>query len=61
MKYMIGQSVIKKTGDYNFPGKIVAAFLTLAGNERYVVEATGEGYTGMLHIFNADQLDLTVL
>lgn len=50
------EHVIKVAGDYNYPGVIVARFHTLKGKARYVVEATGTGYRGMLHIFNTDQL-----
>lgn len=48
--------VMKATGDYNYPGIIVARFHNLKGKARYVVEATGAGYRGMLHVFNHDQL-----
>lgn len=51
----VGTPVTKVLG-YPFPGTVVAAFHTLSGHERFVVEATGEGYRGMLHIFNGDQL-----
>lgn len=47
---------VNKVGSYPFPGTVVAAFHTLAGQERFVVEATGESYAGMLHIFNGGQL-----
>lgn len=47
---------VEKIGGYPFPGTIVAAFYTLAGQERFVVEATGDQYAGMLHIFNGGQL-----
>lgn len=47
---------VEKVGGYQFPGVVVAAFHTLAGQERFVVEATGEAYAGMLHIFNGGQL-----
>jgi hypothetical protein len=47
---------VKKVGGYPFPGTVVAAFRTLSGQERFVVEATGEAYAGMLHIFNGGQL-----
>jgi hypothetical protein len=47
---------VEKVGGYPFPGTVVAAFHTLAGSERFVVEATGEHYAGMLHIFNGGQL-----
>lgn len=47
---------VEKVGGYPFPGTVVAAFHTLSRNERFVVEATGEQYAGMLHIFNGGQL-----
>ena len=47
---------VEKVGGYPFPGTVVAAFHTLSGQERFVVEATGEAYAGMLHIFNGGQL-----
>jgi len=52
----IGDKVTKPKG-YKYPGVIVAVFTTLAGDTRYVVEATGEEYKGMLHIFNGDQIE----
>jgi len=54
---VIGKKVRKITG-YPFPGVIVSAFLTTAGKERYVVEATEESYKGMLHIFSGNQLEI---
>lgn len=48
---------VKKKSGYSYPGTIVAVFQTLAGDTRYVVEATGADYKGMLHIFNGDQLE----
>lgn len=53
--FQIGDQV-RKTYGYNFPGEIRAAFLTHHGDRRYVVEATGTDYRGMLHIFNEQQL-----
>ena len=50
---------VNKVRGYKFPGKIMARFLTTRGEARYVVEATGPGYEGMLHIFNEDQLEAT--
>lgn len=47
---------VEKVGGYPFPGTVVVAFHTLAGQERFVVEATGPDYAGMLHIFNGGQL-----
>lgn len=54
----VGTSVTKVLG-YPFPGTVVSTFHTLSGQERFVVEATGEAYRGMLHIFNGDQLRAT--
>lgn len=51
----VGTPVTKVLG-YPFPGTVVSTFHTLSGQERFVVEATGEAYRGMLHIFNGDQL-----
>src|SRR5262249_11466297 len=39
------------------PGVIVSVFTTQAGAVRYVVEADHPEFAGMLHIFNADQLE----
>lgn len=47
---------VEKIGGYPFPGEIRASFTTRGGQERFVVEATGEQYAGMLHIFNGGQL-----
>ena len=55
-KFLVGQPVKKILGEYDFPGVVVSRFLTTKGAKRYVVEAIGRGYTGMLHIFNEAQL-----
>ena len=52
MKYKIGDWV-KKYNGYDFIGEVRAAFTKTTGQTRYVVE---EGKSGMLHIFNEDQL-----
>lgn len=49
---------VKKVKGYKFPGIVVSVFRTMKYEERYVVEATGDEYKGILHIFNADQLEL---
>lgn len=54
-KFAVGDNVTKVDG-YRFPGQVRAVVVTLAGRTRYVVEATGEEYSGMLHIFNSEQL-----
>lgn len=51
----VGTSVQKVSG-YSFPGEIRAVFTTRAGKVRYVVEATGREYAGMLHIFSPEQI-----
>jgi hypothetical protein len=51
----VGHQVTKTTG-YPFPGEVRAVFKTRAGLVRYVIEATGEDYAGMLHIFSPGQL-----
>jgi hypothetical protein len=53
--FSVGDAVVKISG-YPFPGEIRSIFTTKAGNVLYVVEATGAGYAGMLHIFNGEQL-----
>lgn len=47
---------VRRAGGYPFAGVVVSAFTTTAGNVRFVVEATGVDYAGMLHIFNGGQL-----
>lgn len=54
----VGTHVIKTSG-YPFPGEVRSVFRTKSGAVRFVVEATGEEYAGMLHIFNADQISPT--
>jgi hypothetical protein len=56
----VGDQVVKASG-YPFPGEVRSVFTTKAGAVRYVVEATGPDYAGMLHIFNGDQLRLAGL
>jgi hypothetical protein len=51
-KYKVGDWVRKYQG-YEFIGEVRAAFTKTTGQTRYVVE---EGKSGMLHIFNDDQL-----
>lgn len=59
-RFSEGDAVHKPRG-YKFPGIVVAEFLTLAGEPRYVVELINlDGYTarpsGLLHIFAPEQL-----
>lgn len=51
----VGTKVVKATG-YLFPGEVRGWIMTRAGFVRYVVEATGDEYLGMLHIFSPEQL-----
>lgn len=53
MKFSVGDKIFKPKG-YPFPGTVVAAFTTRAGEHRYVVE---HKCGGLLHIFNAEQLE----
>lgn len=48
---------VRKTAGYPFPGVVVAAFRTLAGEERYVVECTVPEVAGMLHIYGPKNLE----
>jgi len=49
---------VRKSSGYPYPGEIRAAFHTRSGRLRYVVEATGEDYAGMLHIFSPEQIEV---
>lgn len=51
----VGDSVVKTSG-YPFPGECRAVFTNRAGEIRYVIEATGDDYAGMLHIFSPSQI-----
>ena len=55
-EFNIGDPVCKVKG-YMFPGEVRAVVKTIAGETRYVVECTAKGCEGMLHIFNAGQLE----
>jgi len=55
MKFKVGDRVVKVTGDYSIIGTIIAAFKTLCGNERYVLEA--EVPPGLLHIYGPNNLE----
>jgi hypothetical protein len=50
-------TLVRKVEGYGFPGEVRAAFTTRAGTLRYVIEATGADYAGMLHIFNPMQIE----
>lgn len=53
--FVVGEQV-RKTSGYSYPGEVRCRFTTRAGKVRYVVEATGAEYDGMLHIFEGDRL-----
>jgi hypothetical protein len=48
---------VRKVSGYKFPGIVVAVFRNLKGEDRYVVECTVPEVTGMLHIYNRNQLE----
>jgi hypothetical protein len=54
--FKVGDQVEKRSG-YEYPGFIVSVFTNRAGVVRYVVEADHPDFSGMLHIFNGDQLE----
>lgn len=52
-----GDQVMKVSGDYIFPGRIVTIFKKVDDETvRVVVESTSEDTRGMLHVFNPSQL-----
>lgn len=55
MTFKIGDKVEKCTGDYHLTGVVVAAFTTLSGKERFVVEHSPIA-PGMLHIYSTQNL-----
>lgn len=57
LQFNVLDKVRKIGGGYQANGTIVAAFHTLAGEDRYVFEFTA--FPGMLHIFGPSQLTLT--
>lgn len=48
---------VRKARGYPFPGVVVAAFDTLSGARRLVVECTADGVAGCLHVFSEGQLE----
>ena len=54
--FKVGDRVKKRSG-YEYPGFVVSVFTNRAGAVRYVVEADHPAFSGMLHIFNGDQLE----
>ncbi len=57
MTFQVGDDVEKVRG-YRWPGKVVAVFTTLAGEQRVVVECTVPEVAGALHIYSPDQIKL---
>jgi hypothetical protein len=53
--FEVDDKVEKCTGDYRLEGVVVAAFRTVAGKERYVVEHQPVA-PGMLRIYSAQNL-----
>jgi len=53
-KFIIGDRVWKRSGDYTFEGTVIVVFEKLSGVRRLIVEDD----RGMLLIFNERQLDL---
>lgn len=52
----VGDEVVKIDGDVRFSGVVVAAYQTLSGKPRVVVECTVPGVAGLQHIYRPDQL-----
>jgi hypothetical protein len=48
---------IRKVSGYSFIGEVRASFQTKGGQLRYVCELVGDNGSGMLHIFNASQIE----
>lgn len=51
--FSVGDTVVKRGGDYTFRGIVISAFRKLSGSPRYNVE----NEDGLVHIFNHDQLE----
>ena len=56
-KFKKDDPVRRANSTYLFPGIVVAAYRTLGGEPRYVVECTAKAAAGLQHIFNGDQLE----
>ena len=54
-QFKTGNLVEKTGGDYTFKGVVVAAFVKLAGEQRYVVEDD----RGILHIYSDKNLRIS--
>jgi hypothetical protein len=57
-KIQDGRQGAERNG-YEYPGFIVSVFTNRAGAVRYVVEADHPAFSGMLHTFNEEQLELS--
>lgn len=55
LEFVVGEAVEKVGGDYQFRGRVVAAFHKLSGLARYVVEDD----RGVLHVYSAKILRRT--
>ena len=49
---------VQKIKGYRWPGVIVAAFETIEGKRRYVVECTVPEVAGALHIYSPEQIEV---
>ena len=49
---------VRKIKGYAYPGVVVSVFQNLKGETRYVVECTVPEVSGMLHIYNREQLEV---
>ena len=52
--------MVEKTTGYKWPGVVVASFMTLSGQERYVVECTVPEVAGALHIYSYGQIERVI-
>ena len=58
IEFPVGQPVKRVGGGYTFPGVVIGyGWKKLDKKMLYMVEATGEGYEGMVHIFRESDLE----
>lgn len=51
---------VRKKSGYDWPGVVVADFLTTSGERRIVVECTVPEVAGALHIYAPEQMEMWV-
>lgn len=56
-KFKKDDSVRKVTGNYQFPGIVLAAYRDLNGQPKYVVACTAKAAYGLQHIFSGENLE----